>query len=262
MVGKLLKYNLISEGKLCGSYCLLTLACAAAYRLFGLGSNAFFSIMQKGLLIVLVVLVIGSILVPVVEGWVHYNRHVYKDEGYLTNTLPVSKGAIYWSEWLSGALCLFVCLACAVFSLWLVVYFEDPQWMQATLSGLAGQLHITHPAGIAVLIGITYYTQVLFVMTCGFAGMTIGHYFDKDKTAKSILFSLLMYIAGILIILGMVFLIGRFDPGLMEILNSDVIPDVSVFRLFVGFACGSYIVCAILLDLISIKVMNKGMELE
>ena len=157
---------------------------------------------------------------------------------------------------------MFVCLACAVFSLWLVVYFEDPQWMQATLSGLAEQLHITHPAGIAILIGITYYTQVLFVMTCGFAGMTIGHYFDKDKTAKSVLFSLLMYIAGILIILGMVFLIGRFDPELMEILNSDVIPDVSVFRLFMGFACGSYIVCAILLDLISIKVMNKGMELE
>ena len=121
MLGKLLKYDLKWIYKLVIVFYALAFIFSLFSRMFlSIGDSILWSILSKISSGVAVSMLVSSIINTLMRSWVRFVRNIYKDEGYLTNTLPVSKRDIYLSKVLSSIIimltttiviitCLFIC---------------------------------------------------------------------------------------------------------------------------------------------------------
>ena len=103
MLGKLLKYDLKWIYKLVIVFYALAFIFSLFSRMFlSIGDSLLWSILSKISSGIAVSMLVSSIINTLMRSWVRFVRNIYKDEGYLTNTLPVSKRDIYLSKVLSS----------------------------------------------------------------------------------------------------------------------------------------------------------------
>ena len=109
-------------------------------------------------------MMVSSLINCLMRLWARFIRNVYKDESYLTHTLPVEKKTIYASKVITALISIFTTVVVAVACLFICYYSEAN--MQALKSML--ELHspsdklITNPAecdipcppGISLLVHI------------------------------------------------------------------------------------------------------------
>ena len=92
MLRKLIKYDLKWILKLILIYCSLGIFFAITGRLFGLIENSiFFDIISKVCNGISIAMLINAIVNAVIRGWVRVIFNLYRDESYLTHTLPLTK---------------------------------------------------------------------------------------------------------------------------------------------------------------------------
>ncbi|WP_290092542.1 hypothetical protein [uncultured Dubosiella sp.] len=263
MVGKLLKYDLKNQARRLVPYCLIALATALIVRLLSLGHGPVFSTLQTIAISVDIVLLIGCVLMPLISGWTYMIRSMYKDEGYLTNTLPVSRSSVYIAQWLSGMLGLLLCLATAALGLWIAFYSQD---YQMVINGIVmtGKEALGYSSTSALLasVFIVYYFEMGFAMTAGYAGIVLGYRCWKDKPAKAVLFGLGLYFLGSVLSVAILFVYGLFDPSVMELFRESAEPGVTMIKSIFMLGTVYYIVVSLALDAIALKALGKGINLE
>lgn len=131
MLSKLIKYDFKVQMKfLIGVYGVLAVIALIACGLLGL-KNVFLDIMpiQYAATLLKVFLIIASVLVVAVTfiyGILHFRRNLYKDEGYLMNTLPVTGTKLYISKIVSVSVC--VVLSCVAAIVLYGVGTQDILW--------------------------------------------------------------------------------------------------------------------------------------
>ena len=102
MLGKLIKHDLKWILKLILIYCFLGIFFAVTGRLFGLIENSmFFDIISKICNGISIAMLINAIVNAVIRGWVRVIYNLYKDESYLTHTLPIEKNTQFLAKVLS-----------------------------------------------------------------------------------------------------------------------------------------------------------------
>lgn len=117
-----------------------------------------------------------------------FTRSVYGDEGYLTNTLPVSTHAILLSRLLVSALAVLACYcAIAVSVLLCLAGVRFLQELHDTVGSIFG--HVELDLSGAVLKSVATGTVGLLTMILQiFAAVAMGHSCNRSKTGMSILF--------------------------------------------------------------------------
>ena len=124
MLIKLLKYDLKYMIKNMSVFYILAIFFAILVRILGLfNSTTILTILNgicKGTMIAMIV---NIIINTMIRSWVRYNISIYKDEAYLTHTLPVTKNDIYNSKFIQtlifyivGFLVILLCLVIAFYS--------------------------------------------------------------------------------------------------------------------------------------------------
>ena len=92
MLGKILKYDLKWVYKLIVIFYFLAFIFSVIGRAFGEIENSLvFSIVSKISFGIAISMMVSSLINCVMRLWVRFIRNVYKDESYLTHTLPVKK---------------------------------------------------------------------------------------------------------------------------------------------------------------------------
>lgn len=117
MLGKLLKYDMKHKGKTFVITSIMVLVLAVLTR----GASEFLNFsfapyIVMGLKITLVIAALFSVVANVINAILHFRNSVLKDEGYLTNTLPVSSGSIYASKLISSYICCVGAIIVAILS--------------------------------------------------------------------------------------------------------------------------------------------------
>ena len=101
MLIKLLKYDLKYMIKNMSVFYILAIFFAILVRILGLfNSTTILTILNgicKGTMIAMIV---NIIINTMIRSWVRYNISIYKDEAYLTHTLPITKNDIYNSKFI------------------------------------------------------------------------------------------------------------------------------------------------------------------
>jgi len=109
MLGKLLKYDLKWIYKVVIVFYALSFIFAIITRIcFSIENSALFGILGQIAAGFTISMLASSLINGIMRSWARFIINIYKDESYLTHTLPIEKRQIYLSKVLAAIICIFV----------------------------------------------------------------------------------------------------------------------------------------------------------
>ncbi|EOS60350.1 hypothetical protein C815_01499 [Firmicutes bacterium M10-2] len=254
MVGKLLKYDLKRQGKVVLVYDLIVILGAVVFRIFNNGTKV-----QSLLVGLFALLLMGCVLVPILHAWYDAIKHIYKDEGYLTNTLPIKTRTIYLSHWSSSMILLLMSIVCMCLCIMIGIGTSNSIH---SMIDMAAQMMGMTSLHLIVLTVIVFYFEVAFGLSAGYTGIVIGYSAYKDKAAKAVLSGIVCYMVGSILSIAALYGYGKlFDPSLLSMFSDEAGNPAIVAPIFY-MGTVYYIIVCVCLNLISLKKLSNGIELE
>lgn len=190
MLGKLLKHEFKASCRIIPIFYLIIaglMILGTICRLFKIYPIAIFItiLLAMGCVAVMV----GTLAIIAVR----FYRSMFGREGYLTQTLPVSKGGLLFSRLLLALfwlLCgLFVCLAAVCF----IFFLLDLGSPLAALQELIAQMGAAEFSAMAIFFLVSLVTQTLLNLSAIYFAVTFSH--TRPFLKNNILFSVVWYFA-------------------------------------------------------------------
>ena len=265
MLMKLMKYDLLRTGKYtvyfaAGAlfFTLLTRALSAA------GSGAFavkalFSVS----LVIAVTLLAGLWINAFLRIALGFRETCYKDPSYLTHTLPVERGTLYASKFLSGAVNMLFSLAVLLLCAGLLL-----SAFEATKPVLEMLMRRENAPTLALfLLAVTLQAGAL--LTAILAGIVLGHRGENNRVLVSVLLVVVIYYAMQGLSLGVTALTGVFLPEVRAFFTAkDMTADFlqgfgsSALRTLLLAVCAGYLPGTVAVCFLGSRVFKKGVNVE
>ena len=263
MLNKLLKYDLKYMLKNMSIFYILAIFFALLFRFLSLfNQTVIVSILSNITTGCLISMLVNILINTMLRSWVRFRDSIYKDEAYLTHTLPVTKSDIYNSKFLQTLIFFIVSFIIMLVSLFIAYYTKDT-WIiiKNFLNGITTGLNMSISGLVFAFIAIIF-LEVFNAIQCGFLGIILGHQMSNAKIAFSALFGFMAYLLSQTIVLLMVFAVGIFNSGIMELFNSEVIYDISSLKLLFVLSSSFYVVVIILMSFLCKFLLKKGVNIE
>jgi hypothetical protein len=261
MLGKLFKYDFKWMSKVTYVYVLILIVISIALKIVESVDQTFLLVILDKILVSMFISCIVSILLTSsIRIWVRFINNFYKDESYLTHTLPVTKNELFNSKVLAGICSLL--LSALVIAACLAIVFINKESLES-LKFMWNSLTAAYNSVFAVLyvIGLVLLIilEIIYIMMAGILGITIGHRSNNFKMVKSIAVGLISYGLLSAMSLGVIAIVSK-------IIDYDIIgngfPSMN-YLIGVGSAgLAVYLIYNIVYYLIAKKVFNKGVNVE
>ena len=263
MLGKLLKYDLKWIYRVIVVFYILALIFSILTRIFlSIENSLLFNIIGKIVNGAMIGMIISCLINGFIRSWVRFINNIYKDESYLTHTLPVEKKNIYLSKVLTAILCSFTTVIVAITCLFISYYTKDNmEILKSTLELTANTYNIT-VINLLLIISFVIFLEIVFIILVGYVGIIIGHKSNKNKMLNSIVVGIGLYLVTSNLTLGIVFIIGLFDKSIMNIINTTDIVNVDAIKNVMISGIGIYIIYNILYYLIGKTLLKKGVNVD
>ncbi len=262
MLKKLMKYDL--------KWCFKPLVVFYILALFFSIITRFIESLDKTLMVVIIDKICSGIVIAMLinilincfmRNWVRVIRNVYKDESYLTHTLPVSKSKIYLSKILTSSITLLVSLGVILLCL-AIVCLNDTSWiaLKQSLEQSAIFLNSTIFSLVTVLI-LTVFFEFLFVIMAGILGIIIGHKANNLKIIKSLVSGFSIYMLLSICSLGIIYVSGFFNSDILSIFsNMEISSEAMKSIMLIGTTI--YAIYIVAIYVVSNKLLNKGVNVD
>lgn len=263
MLGKLLKYDLKWIYKVVVFFYALSFIFAILSRIFRLIDNSIlFSVIGDICTGVMISMLISSLINGMMRSWARFVNNIYKDESYLTHTLPVNKSDIYLSKVLSAIICAFVTVVVAVICIFICYYSkENLEFLKQTLE-LAANTYDTTVIAIILVLSFVLFLEIVFIILIGYVGIILGHQTNKNKMVMSIIIAISLYMVTSFISLALIFVVGFFNGDIMNIINTTQIPSIDVIKMLMLFAVIMYLLYNIIYYIIGRCQLKKGVNVD
>jgi hypothetical protein len=261
MLSKLFKYDFKWMTKVTYIYALILVVISIALKIVESVDQTFLLvILDKILVSMFISCVISILLTCSIRIWVRFINNFYKDESYLTHTLPVTKNELFNSKVLAGIcsllLSVLVIVICLAFVYLNKSTIEELKMMWDSLVATYNSVFaVLFVIGLVVLIIL----EIIYIMMAGVLGITIGHRSNNFKMVKSIAVGLISYGLLSAMSLGVIGIVSK-------IIDYDIIgngfPSMN-YLIGVGSAgLAVYLIYNIVYYLIAKKVFNKGVNVD
>ena len=264
MLNKLLKYDLKYMIKNMSIFYILSIFFAITTRiLFNLEQSIMINIIGQISVGCMFSMVASTLINTIMRSWVRFNDSIYKDESYLTHTLPVTKNNIYNSKFIQTLIFYFISFIIIILSLF-ITYYTKENWTGITnfIKNITTGLNMSTIFFVIMFI-IIVFLEIFNAIQCGFLGMIIGHRFNSNKILYSVVFGFVAYLVAQTLILILLFIFGLFDPSIMELFKTSTINiDVNVFKTLTILSTVLYLIIIGIMRFICIKLLNKGVNVE
>ena len=260
MLGKLLKYDLKYMIKNMSIFYILAIFFAVLTRiLYSLETSVILNIITS---ISLGCMISSVIINTMMRSWVRFKDSVYKDESYLTHTLPVSKNDIYNSKFLE-TLIFFVISFIVVLVCLFITFYSKENWLiiKTYVNTITTGLEFNTLLFVICAIVIVF-LELYNAINCGFLGLILGYKKNNNKTAFSVLFGFIAYLVSQSIVLFLVFVVGLFDESVMMLFRNNVAFDTGSFKMLILLSIIFYILSITVMSIICKKELNKGVNIE
>ena len=263
MLGKLLKYDLKWVYKLVIIFYSLAFIFSVIGRLFGEVENSLVcDIISKICFGTAISMVVSSIINSLMRLWARFTRNVYKDESYLTHTLPVEKKDIYASKIISGLVCIFTSMVVGVICLFICYYSEANMEVIKNLLELAASTYNTTVLKLLLLVILVIFLELIYILLNGYVGIILGHKSNTNKMVKSIVIGFVLYLVFQTLTLGLIGVFGLFNPDIMNLINTTDIINIEAIKSVMYVGIGIYVIYSIILYYLGLKEFNKGVNVE
>lgn len=262
MLGKLLKYDLKWCFKPLIVFYILALFFACIVRIVESFNQTLILIIIDKICCGIVIAMIANILINCfMRNWVRFVRNMYKDEAYLTHTLPVSKNKIYLSKILTAVITLITSFLVIILCLMVAILNKDT-WniLKESMENAAIYFDTSVFSVIFVTI-ITIFFEFLFMELSGILGIIIGHKSNNLKIVKSIIVGFLVYAAFSLASVGILYVVGTINADIMDIFNNAVVSAIALkSTLKVGIII--YVIYSVVIYYVGNRMLNKGVNVD
>lgn len=263
MLGKLLKYDLKWIYKAVVVFYIL----AFIFSVIGRGLNTIenslvFSVTSKISFGIAISMLISSLINCLMRLWARFVRNVYKDESYLTHTIPVKKKIIFASKVISAIVCIFTTTIVILICLFICYYSKDNIQALKPLLELAASTYNTTVIKLLLLVSVVVFLELLFIVLIGYVGIIIGHKSNKNKMLKSIIISFAIYFITQVVTLICIYIFGIFNPNIMNLINTSEMINIDAIKYVMYLGILIYIVYIIILYFLGKKHLEKGVNVE
>ena len=183
----------------------------------------------------------------------------YKDESYLTHTLPATKNELFNSKILASTLSLIITLffiaCCFLFSYLLIAKGALLDFYNGAVAAIGKGNTILFIVGGVILILL----EALFMMMSGLFGLTVGNRSNNNKMLKSIIYAFVSYVLFNIftfIIIKLLDIFTSFD------LSSKLIPSIGIIKMLGITAIGLYIIYNFIYYIVSKRLLNRGVNVD
>lgn len=260
MLGKVLKYDLKALCRYLIPLYAVLFGLGIMIRLLGFFDNVSIIAIICGLMIVaLVVLSCLSFVLNGIFSVKYYLENLFKDEGYLTHTLPVKKGTLLFSKVLASLVTFSMTALVLIISL-IVAFYQKGLFVD-----VVKVLNLS-------IYGMSVYEFLLFMIVYGvigyvatilmvYAAIAIGYSRSSNKLVSSVVWGLIFYFVMEFLYLGLLGIIMIINPTFISNLDNsvfmmkDLIAFFSIFMVFTALIGGVYYY-------ISYRFMDKKLNLE
>ena len=262
MLKKLLKYDLKWCFKPLLVFYILTLFLAIVIRVVESFKQTFILLIIDKIACGALISMIISILINLfMRNWVRFIQNIYKDESYLTHTLPVTKHEIFLSKILTAIITLLTSFIVIIICLAIATLNENTWFfLKDSLEKSAIYFNSSVFSLIALMI-ITIFFETLFIIMSGILGIIIGHRSNNFKIVKSIVYGFIIYIIFSALSLGILYISGLIDPSIMSLFNNIKISSSSMKKMLtIGIL--EYFIYITLMYILGNKLLNKGVNVD
>ncbi|MCR5572711.1 MAG: hypothetical protein K6F57_02970 [Candidatus Saccharibacteria bacterium] len=200
----------------------------------------------------------NAIINSAIRIWERFRQSFYKDEAYLTHTLPVSKNTLYDSKTLSGLCAILLSLAVVV-ACFFIAFWNNDIYAYFRTVFKDGDMTI-----IVVGIFVTAILEVCYAVNVGMFSLTVGHRSNNGRIARSVILGIFLYFALQSILLAIIYSIGMFDDSVKAMFGdaSDVAIGFSTYRMLIIVTDAIYLVLTTALYFFGRKLFSKGVNVE
>lgn len=263
MLGKVMKYDLKWICKPLLVFYILGLAFSGAARLLSNIQNSIvFTVITQICYGAAISMMASIVINSLMRCWVRFIRNIYKDESYLTHTLPVKNETIFLSKVLSGIILMLISFAiifaCIVIGYGTKANFE---FIKNALMPIATMLEVKTGVIIAV-IGIILILEFIFMLICGYLGIILGHKSNNKRIIKSVVYGLVLFIAMTITTVLILYIAGLFNKNIMNLFNTVEAPNKETMQLLMVGGIILYLIYIIIYYIIGNIQIRKGVNVE
>ena len=263
MLGKLLKYDLKYMIKNMSVFYILAILFAILSRLLSLLEQTFMiGIITKITTGCMFSMIFSILINTMMRSWVRFNQTIYKDESYLTHTLPVTKNDIYNSEFIQSLIFFFVGFIIIIISL-LITYYTKERWdvIVTFIEGLSKGID-TKPYQLIICFFLVVFLEIFNAIQCGFLGIVLGNKSNNNKTAYSVLYGLAAYFISQTLVLVIMYIVGFFNQDIMEAFKSTQVTDLTILKPIALYTTFLYFGTITGITALAKKLLNQGVNIE
>ena len=263
MLKKLLKYDLKWVYKVVIVFYVLALIFAVLTRIFfSIENSLMFKIIGQIVNGAMISMLISSLINCFMRSWVRFINNIYKDESYLTHTLPIKKKDIYLSKVLTAFICSFTTVLVAIVCLFISYYSETNIEILKSFLKMTANTYNMSVISLLLIVSLVIFLEVLFIILIGYVGIIIGHRSNKNKMARSVIIGIVLYLFTSSLTLGFVYIVGLFNQNVMNIINTTDIVNADAIKSVMIIGICIYIVYNVIYYMIGNKLLKKGVNVD
>ena len=263
MLKKIIKYDLKWINKLLIIFYIVLLFISLLLRIVeSLEMTNIVIIIDKILTGVLISGVISCVFNCLIRFWALFINTIYKDQSYLTHTLPVSRKTLYDGKVLSGLISLITTFIVIILCLLVLCIGNDKMDL---LKNIFNTLKSIFGSNTSISLIITFIfiilLEVMEMMQFGVFGIILGHKSNNGKILKSIVLGIVSYNMAQTIMLGILYIISIFNSGIGELFKTGM-PSNNSMILFIYISMSIYLIFNVALYFINRKLLSKGIDVD
>lgn len=263
MLGKLLKYDLKWIYKVVGVFYILAFIFSVLGRgLSTIKNSVVFSVVSQITFGFAIGMMISSLINCLMRLWTRFIRNLYKDESYLTHTLPVKIKTIYASKVISALVCILTTTVVIIACLFICYYSEANIEALKLVLELAASTYNTTVINLILLVSFVMFLEIIFIVLIGYVGIILGHKSNQNKMIKTIVIGFVIYLVMQMLTLGGIYVFGLFNLDIMNLVKTTDIIDIDAIKsvLYIGIVI--YVVYITFLYILGKKQLEKGVNVE
>ena len=204
---------------------------------------------------------IGSIIV---NTFVHILKvfidNFYKDESYLTHTLPVNKNKLLISKYLSSLITIFASVVASFLSLFIMFYSKSfMAGLKAIINTVVSGFNMSIGLFIFLLVLIIF-SQICAIMSMVFCAVVKGNMYNHKKAGMGLIWFFIYYFGSMVTTILAVVVVFAIRGNLSELTSPILNQDSFILILVLGLVL--YVIYAVLFYFITQKLFNKGVNVD
>ena len=257
MLKKLLKYDLKWILKVEYIWSVITIIFAILTRLTSLlNESVITSIIKSVLTSITITGMLNVLFNGIIRTWIRVRNNLYKDEAYLTHTLPVESKTILSSKVLSGIITMLFGILIITISFFIAFYNES------LINYIKESMQIVATTLNSSITKLLLFLEFTFILMVGITGIIKGHEANDGKVIKSVLYSGIYWLAFSILSLLIAYLISLTNKDMNALFTGTGVISYSALKIFLLLVIIIYIIYIIVLYLISKHELNKGINID